>query len=99
MHVNPKIPNSIMQDYDNLEVIIASNEWEEQLFSRIENSRKNYVKNKELLRYTLYLVVFVGLNLVLFFGDNKIRGNEEQERFMLLNNISDQLLINSTSLK
>lgn len=99
MHVNPKIPNSIMQDYDNLEVLIASNEWEEQLFSRIENSRKNYVKNKELLRYTLYLVVFVALNLVLFFSDSKIRRNEEQERFILLNNISDQLLINSTSLK
>lgn len=97
--VNPEINHQLMQDYENLPPITTGDDWEQKLFSRIAASRSNYVKNNELLKFTMFLIVFVSLNIILFFSDAESNSQQDEARITLLNNISDQLLINSTSLK
>lgn len=93
------INQQLLQDFENLPPITTGEDWEQNLYLRMAVSRNNYVNNTELVKFTLFLIVFVSINIFLMFRDSKASRIPTEERITLLNNISEQLLINSTSLK
>lgn len=95
---NQKV-NNLINEYENLESIHASDEWEQQLFTRITVSQSNYASKKELIQFATFIIVFIILNASIFFRVGKETDTLRDERIQLLNSVSDQLLINTTALK
>lgn len=89
----------LLNEFDRLENIQASPEWETELFAKLGNADPVYYKKKNLLKFTLLVACFVLLNAVSFVKFSTPAGSQAEKRSEVLQSISAQLLINPTALK
>ena len=88
--------NQLIRNFENLEKINAGSEFEKQLMKRITAAGSRPVYNHGKTRLTVFVFAFVLLNSYLIFR----AGNENtrtEQRTEILNTVSEQLLINSST--
>lgn len=87
---------NLLNDYESINTIHTSENWEEQLLAKINSRKKTSSFNikKSVLLFCLLLV-----NGILFYQLNQSNVGKHEKRTELLLNVSEQLLIQSTALK
>lgn len=89
----------LLDEFEMLENIQASHQWEKELFAKLGNADPVYYKKKNGLKSALLIGCFVLINAVSLIKLSAPTGSQEEKRNEVLQSISAELLINSTALK
>lgn len=87
----------LLSEYENMSSIQPSEEWEQNLFTRIRSSRSDYTNKYGGLKSIVFVTCFLLINALFFLRLTHRSGNQLNERNDALQSISNELLINSTN--
>jgi hypothetical protein len=89
--------NRILEEFDKLENLEVSDRWKEQIASKIDFAKAKEKKYKGG-KYVALVILFVVINAWSFFQHTNFNDYQNMERNETLQNISEELLINSIAL-
>lgn len=89
----------LLDEFERLENIQPSPEWEKTLFAKMASSRPAYSNTNKGLTYAVVVACFLLINTVFFLKLSGPGTNQAAQRNDVLQSISNELFINSTALK
>lgn len=87
----------MLHDFEALEPLESSNQWEQELFLKLSAAGRHNGPQLEGLKTIAIIIIFLFINGLAFFQSNHSDSLQTSERHALLQDISEQLLINSTA--
>ena len=94
-----KNASQLLGEYENLEYVQPSVEWEQRLLKRIDASRFENKNKYQGLKFVVVTACFLLINTIYFLRQSDHEVSKSTQRYNAMQYISDELLINETALK
>lgn len=95
LHNEQQTMENWLSEYESLEPISAEENWEQQLFQKLKNSKR---EKSARFKLTIMIGAVLLINSFLFILQQRV-SDTEAKRKELLRDISEQLFISSTAIK
>jgi hypothetical protein len=92
-----KTANQLLHDFDALKPIEPSDDWEQKFFLKLSEANRSKSMHLVSFKTLVVIIVFLLVNGLAVLQSNRSYSPRNTERKQLLQNISEQLLINSTA--